>query len=748
MDRHPRFEDLAAFAEGGLPPRDQASLKDHLAGCESCRETLAYLQDLGRASRGLRRQEVPLPPDLWERVLTRRQSGTRRILPLRPVGPGTGRRRRNPFAGRRIAGWAAAIAAITTASLLLGRAPGEAGAAWSELRLSPSAPAPGDRIEVRYEGGHFHGHDSIRVRAALVGGGTARELPTQETMTELILHRNSAGWFQGTLTLPGAVDYAMFAVEDATGSFVDHNGGRLWDVMVHSEDGHPRLGALDARREALRERDWSAALKTAEAATRLYPEDPESWSQLSALQAWLGPGSARPEERVSHAERFQELHIRFQGPTTLSERRLAGMASYAIQAGAERPIIEYWTGRLRENFPHHPRSLLSRQGELQAQGSTDVGSAGSESYFAALDRLWLEVDSSNAGRFDDIIENAIREAVDRSRPDMVLRWSERAHSYLGRAPDGLESLVRPMLGWPETRRVAIKWLEEGIARFQESPERDRPLWMSRAEHRQTLRNDLGRLHTLLGLAFLADGDEAGAARALAQAVSKTWSPEAFLSLAGLRIARGDTTGSWEMLARLEADPTTEVGSGSALASLHREAMAHAEWELWVEQARGELARHMLSRAHGVRVDLTSRLRGPGGAEQTLESLLGRDGAVLIYCDRLCDMALARLLSLEGVARSAREGRLTIIAVSMPGDSRFAMAGSRPDSDSIPLYEDSRGELRNALGAWAFPRYHIVNQDGWIPFGRQGLTVEDLPRGELALEVRDPVGHLLRIEGPR
>lgn len=748
MGLHPPFEDLETFAEDGLPPPERAALKDHLTACESCRETLAYVQKLGRASRELRRHEVPLPLDLWERILTRRRTEARRILPLRPVDPGTGHRRRDPAAGRRIAGWAAVIAAITAAGLLLGRAPGEAGAAWSELRFSPSTPGPGDRIEVRYQGGHFPGHDSIRVRAALAGGGTAGEVPAQETMTQVILHWHSEGAFQGTFTLPDAVDYAMFSVEDVSGSFVDHNGGRLWDVMVHSEDGSPRLRALDARREALRGRDWPAALETAEMATRLYPDDPESWSQLAALQAWLGSSSMRPEGLLSHAQRFEGLHTRFRGQPGLSGRKLAGMASYAIQAGAERPIIEYWTRRLREEIPHHPRALLIQEGELRVQGSTGVGSASSESYFAALERLWLGVDSNDLGRFDDVIENAIREAVSRSRPDMVLRWSERAHLYLGRTPEGLEALVRPMLGWPETRRVAITWLEEGIARSQRNLEPERPLWMSPAEHGQALQTSVGRLHQLLGLALLADGDEAGAASALAQAVAKTWSPEASLSLARLRIARGDTTGSWEMLARLEADPTTGVEPGSALASLHREAMAHPEWRSWVEQARGELARHMLSRAHGVRVDLGARLRGPGGAEHTLQSLLGREGAVLVYCDHLCDMALERLLSLEGVARSAGDGRLEIIPVRSPGDSRFATAGSRAESDSIPLYEDLRGELRSALGAWAFPRYHLVDQDGWIPFGRQGLTAEELPQGQLALEVRDSEGDLLRVNGPR
>ncbi|MBW3669666.1 MAG: sigma-70 family RNA polymerase sigma factor [Actinobacteria bacterium] len=54
----PTVERLGAYVAGALAPRDLAKVDQHLAGCETCRERLADLEDLGSS---LRRIVLPFP---------------------------------------------------------------------------------------------------------------------------------------------------------------------------------------------------------------------------------------------------------------------------------------------------------------------------------------------------------------------------------------------------------------------------------------------------------------------------------------------------------------------------------------------------------------------------------------------------------------------------------------------------------------------------------------------------------------
>src|SRR5690606_1492764 len=113
---HPTFVALSRYADGELDSRRRARVASHLVRCARCRETVDFIHALGEAARSL---PAPEPPaDAVERVLARRASGERVILPTAdPVPLETGRGRIGPLVAATVAALIAAAVLVTVPRL-------------------------------------------------------------------------------------------------------------------------------------------------------------------------------------------------------------------------------------------------------------------------------------------------------------------------------------------------------------------------------------------------------------------------------------------------------------------------------------------------------------------------------------------------------------------------------------------------------------------------------------------------------
>jgi len=111
---HPDHERLAAFQAGDGDRRQRADVEAHLAGCPSCAEVVASVQEA--RSRLALLEEPALPPGLHDRLAAAVESGAARAAPDGPVP----RYRRRPAARpvpwyRRPVAWGAAAALLLAA---------------------------------------------------------------------------------------------------------------------------------------------------------------------------------------------------------------------------------------------------------------------------------------------------------------------------------------------------------------------------------------------------------------------------------------------------------------------------------------------------------------------------------------------------------------------------------------------------------------------------------------------------------
>ena len=114
MPDHPDHERLAAFQAGDGDRRQRADVEAHLAGCPSCAEVVASVQEA--RSRLALLEEPALPPGLHDRLAAAVESGAARAAPDGPVP----RYRRRPAARpvpwyRRPVAWGAAAALLLAA---------------------------------------------------------------------------------------------------------------------------------------------------------------------------------------------------------------------------------------------------------------------------------------------------------------------------------------------------------------------------------------------------------------------------------------------------------------------------------------------------------------------------------------------------------------------------------------------------------------------------------------------------------
>jgi hypothetical protein len=301
---HPTFDALSAFADASSEHVSHARVRHHVRECDVCRATVAEIRALGDAARAMPLRAAP--SDLWARVAAGRMddvevaTGGDSGVPVAladappagntpsvdvPASRGAGARGTSIVLGAMLV-----VLALAASMMLPSRTPLEA-TGLSRLAVSPTRPAAGGTLVVRYTPAPYFRREP---RLVLIGRVARRE-ERREVVRRLwsfdadslaTLLPQHDGSFVARLALPADFRWAQLAVVDSTGDRMDRDGSALWTVVGGNADRSPSLEALMSAEEnrarwighfdnhLVAGPQWSIA----DTIQRYFPKHPAGWA--------------------------------------------------------------------------------------------------------------------------------------------------------------------------------------------------------------------------------------------------------------------------------------------------------------------------------------------------------------------------------------------------------------------------------------------------------------------------------------
>ncbi|MFV1988154.1 MAG: anti-sigma factor [Gemmatimonadota bacterium] len=699
--KHPPYVRLSEFADGTLPASRAREMADHLERCADCRRELGVIRD---ADEALRAVPIPaMPEGLFERVLERRANGIRSILPAAPVGV-VRRRSRVPAV--------AAVGTILLAGVFTVLMPSREAQAGASVLSLEAISTDGVTIAASYEPGSIlRGRRSVRARARI---WLESDPSAPFTIGIGVLTRTEKDSFQGTLELPAGTGYALIALEDATGTAIDVNGGGFWDY-TNVEDSFSSASALLARLEALRELSANGLLpasqlrRAAIQATALHPQSLELWAARAAYETRVtARSSARDSMIARHRLRLAEFVRRSVAgePDLARLERLVEYAAIVEDAGITSELLE----RLSAIAPGHRVVMEARTAERFANVTgSDYGE-----FLAGL-----ETDFEEAHEFSQFIAAmGYSFARDVGDPVEILAWAQRL--YAG-DPDSRDGIAFDLATEPTLRGEAARLLRERLAFYASPPPSLRALHQSSGEFSSRVRSKIATLQSALGRLLIGGGDLAGGLAALEESIDNRWDPDVASLLIELS-ASGTTSVRMRELERLvRVDPLYDGPVPAAgLDVSASEVRAAAE----------RLEKRLLRDARAARVP-DVLLRSAGGAAVPVDD----GGVTLLVLWQVPpdpDAEEVRILAAEARRLSVAGVRLLIASPQRWFTETRGVAdlvGARPVVD-----ED--GSATDGFGGWDLWEYVVVHDGSYsVHYEVEDATRLALLRSEISRQGR-------------
>lgn len=666
LKRHPSYATLNRFADSELGPRRRRRVANHLAACDRCRKDVTFIRQAGEVARSL--AKPPLPDGLLERVLERRAAGERVILPLESPGAVQGR-------GPKAAPVVAAVLTLFAVGLFVST--GLLQADRPDFRTLPERPRAGQPLTVEYDGGYeFSDLDQLSLRTRFVTG-------SGRSWQQLggILRRGDDGIFRARLQLHDSVVYAAFAVESQDGDRVDHNGGRLWDVMAHGPDGRPTLEALTQRYVDIVARDVPEASRTVESMTGLYPESPRGW-WLKAAAA--GRGSGDDSTTAFYRDRLRDLERSFAESPPSDPDDFAFLALFAGTMG-ELADLQHWTAEAERRGARSRWLALARTAVVRAYERLPPAQALRE-----LETIWQESPTAVAS----IAGNAWALALRARDWDAALRWLRRFRESAGYAsPSVMLSQLRDAFG----PRRALDWAQSHAHDELLRMEAHRRLNRTPQESERALDADRQQILATMASMAMATGRPELAEDLALQGLTVAWQTEALASIGGVLLEVGDTANAAAAFARVAADP--------AAPPIPAAITARPGWTERLETARYALIRHVLE----------------GSVVRYLPTEVAPDSGPRV-------IAFLSFCGAEALAvRDLPAEIVTVYATSVVDSVRARL---NECGLKVPVKPDPDGRIADAFGLKAFESLFVTGAAGRLRFSHS--MPEDLPRELMAL----------------
>ncbi len=597
----------------------------------------------------------------------------------------------------------------------------------SEARLSfsPEAPVPNSRMLVSYTPiemlageqelvlrGHFRTERDGQYNRGLRNIELAKLKPATN------------GTFAASFTLDDRVVYAAFVVENNAGLRIDANGGKLFELLVHGENGEPLYHSLIQRAYDHAGRNWITAHESNRLAMQLYPDSLRGWSVLRFHED-VALGSTGSDSLLAwHQENFRGIHEEYAHRTQLSPATVVAIQGYA-QDVEDSVALAFWTERA-QNEGRGTRSWAQIVGIETLRKFFEDRDA--DAALVAFEEYWPYAEGTGS----QMLSWALRVATEWNRaPDLAAtdRWIERML-----ADGGSEfAAARVLANFPERRDRALELARQGLDRparigrehVDLAVHPGRPLGRTVSEYARTRARQWGdRLVTYSEL-LAAAGEEDEALEALEEAVATAVDPAVFQRLADVKLTRGDIAGATRGYAVVAADPLTSIAEADSLAALVGQNPEGPEWRALLESAEAR----MLPRILVDTVRWTPRpnsVADEHGNRMSFSDLIAGRTTVLVFWARGCVYSVDEIPQVLRLRERFDPNAVQILSVTTddqpgPGMDEFIAA----QGVSYPVYYDLGAEAQNAFGVSGTPAYFVLDARGNVRFAFS--HVSDIPR---------------------
>ncbi len=703
---HPSLDVLSAFAAGELAAAAHRRTADHLRECATCQESLRFVRTVSAAPAADSRVASDA---LLARILASRAQGERVILPAEVP----------PVPQRSWAGRIGAIAATVVVLIGLARAfaPTEALAVAerSVLTIDPTAPTMGAPITVRYTPAPtlFPGATTLVLRARIrTPDNEAYNVPASHTRRLGTLTRDRNGRFEGTVTLPDSVVFAVLAVESPDSARVDDNDGPGWEVLVAGSDGRPLFAALEQRSNDMMGRSWEEGYASIRRATELYPDSIRGWTMREFFEGQLFSGAEGDSvarlrspvigRLVAEAKRAPSLDYASIGSVYYRAYRIANTPGATKADSAE---WDYWWTRIGREYPKHAQ--IAQRLALW-MNTKAIGNAAA---LDSLERLFVAL-SPLKGPGNNLIGQGMQVAAAAGDVPRERLWMERS---LAGVADSAQRMALFLSSKPAFRQEGMQALRVLLRPGATGVARVRALSRDATAYARVVADARRSMFAALGRGLLADGKPRAALDTLRLAAEGGWDPALHRELLRSYALAGDTTSVLTMQARLVVDPRT---SDARRDSLDRDGARRAgasAWRTRVEEARRDMHERVLERSIVRAVSGSTQVRSRDGADHTLASLTAGQPALVIFWSRHCGYALDAIPEITAlVARLKAQGTPVVVSIdeAPSADLDRTLAERKID---WPVYFDARARLASAMRNFGTPGYFVLDRSGRVRF---------------------------------
>ncbi|MDE0075291.1 MAG: TlpA disulfide reductase family protein [Gammaproteobacteria bacterium] len=537
------------------------------------------------------------------------------------------------------------------------------------------------------------------------------------------------GTFAASFTLSDDIVYAAFVVENNAGERIDANGGKLFELLVHGEDGEPLYHSLIQRAYDHAGRNWITAYESNRLAMQLYPDSLRGWSVLRFHED-VALGSTGSDSLLAwHQENFRGLHEEYAHRTQLSPATVVAIQGYA-QDVEDSVALAFWTERARDEG-RGTRSWAQIVGIETLRKFFEDRDA--DAALAAFEEYWPYAEGTGSQMLSWALQMA---ADDLAATD---RWIERMLADRG----SQFSAARVLASFPERRERALELARQGLERPARAGREPadlvvhprRPLGRTVSEYARTrARQWADRLVTYSEL-LSAAGEEDEALEALEEAVATAVDPAVFQRLADLKLSRGDIAGATRDYAVVAVDPLTSIAEADSLAALVGQNPEGPEWRALLESAEARMLPRIL--ADTVRwAPRPNSVADKHGNRMPVPDLVAGRTTVLVFWTRGCAYSVDEIPQVLRLRERLDPNAVQILSVTtddQPGPGMEEFIAAR--GVSYPVYYDLDAEAQNAFGVSGTPAYFVLDASGNVRFAFS--HVSDIPRQLEALaQLRD------------
>ena len=548
----------------------------------------------------------------------------------------------------------------------------------------------------------------LRARLRYWVPDTLRFAQTEVGYGAVELSRERSGAFTGVIDLPPTTVYAVAAVEDLDGDYIDNGFGRFWEYLEKDADRRPTLAARQYQVLAAGDLNPTRVVEVTERALSEFPERPEFWATLRLRghdAVHYGSDGSPP---LTHPERLERMHAAAQqrdpGPGEMH-----ALSLYARSLGLD-DLEAYWLETLEAEHPRHEYATQARLRDVMRS------SLSAAERLSALDRIWTLAPSAQVAQ---VGLQLAQESGDLTPTRIWLDRYASSPAWRDRRLD-LEVAER-LVGVSALRGLAEEWVLRQLGERASPLDPERALDQNRPNFRAEAAEGLARLHILHGQLRLARGDKVAALDAFERAAELSWSREVLVELAGVHAEAGSRTRAAQFLALLKADPVVPLDpylpaeDGVAVPTEARLAAARSAWRTRVRSSLLD---------EPVRGD--AKVRAASGEERTFGEIVAGQVTLVIYGLRPRYVPGESWDLLGANAASLDTTNVRALPVAAKRDHASEAEAEWTVSDSLggwlhPIHYDPRLELAGALGAWREVQYSVVGRSGTLRYRGEDMA---------------------------